>query len=78
MQREIVLGLIRSGTAECVDHSGSAPGIEILDAIPVHAVGARGDMVQVTVADQRPQPGLVDLDLLLGRGVLFRRPRARI
>ena len=63
-------------SAERVDDSLSAPGIEVLHAIPMNSVGPRPNVIEVRIPDQRTQLVLIKLYLLLRYSSLLRAPLA--
>ena len=74
-QRKTVLRLVRGAAAESVNYTLAARRIPVLDAVPMHAVGARRNVIQFRIANQRPQFLFVQRDGLLRRFMLFGRPR---
>src|ERR1035437_3035873 len=65
IQNKAMFCLVGNAAAESEQHSLAARRIPVLHGIPMHAVGALGDVVQLCVADQGPKLELVQSDGLL-------------
>src|SRR5215475_16173886 len=74
LQAEPMCFFPRRSTAECIERSLFRGWIPVLDTIPVNAVWAWRDMIEIGVANQRPKGLLVQRDFALGLRMLLGRP----
>ena len=52
VKTECVRLIIHRGAVEGIDDRSPAPRIVVFDAIPMHSVWARGDVIQICIADE--------------------------